>query len=403
VKIDTDLLIIGAGPFGLSMAADAVHRSLNHRLIGKPMEFWKSNMPKGMYLRSSYDWHLDPAAIHTIESFLKNQGLTAADVEPLSLEFYLRYAHWFQQQKGIEPLPLYVRRLEYSARTARFHALSEDDSSIIAKNVVIAVGFKYFKHLPAELARVVPKGRLSHTSDLVDFKPLCAKRCLIIGGRQSAFEWASLIHEAGAAAVHVCHRHDSPAFKVSDWSWVGSLVMKTAEDTAWFRKLPAAKQEEIYRRLWAEGRLKVEPWLEQRIATDGVKLWPRTQLVRCIEQPDGALAATLDNGETLIVDQVIAATGFKVDIARVPFLAAGNLLERLATGNGFPQLDEHFQTNVPGLFMTSMPAVQDFGPFWGFTIAAPVSAQIIGRRLSAQRDVHRGSARAAADAGDWVS
>jgi FAD-dependent urate hydroxylase len=389
VKIDTDLLIIGAGPFGLSMAAYASHWRLNYRSIGKPMEFWKSNVPKGMYLRSGCDWHLDPVGTDSIGSFLKTLGRTAAEVEPLSVEFYLRYALWFQQRKAIEPIPLYVRRLDYAAQTARFHALIEDDSIITAKNVVIATGFKYFKHLPAELAQCIPSGRLSHTCDLVDFEPLRGKRCLIIGGRQSAFEWAALIREAGAAAIHVCHRHESPVFKTSDWSWVGPLVDRTTEDAAWFRKLPAARQEEIHRRLWAQGRLKVEPWLQPRILDDAVKLWPQSHVVTCVERPDGALAATLDNGETLMVDQVIAATGYKVDIARVPFLAAGNLLEQLTTRNGFPELDEQFQTNVPGLFMTSMPAMQDFGPFWGFTIAAPASAQIIGRLLVARHEVNR--------------
>jgi cation diffusion facilitator CzcD-associated flavoprotein CzcO len=381
VKLDTDLLIIGAGPFGLSMAAYAAHRQLDYRLIGKPMEFWKSNMPAGMYLRSACDWHLDPLGIDTIESFLKTQSLAVAEVEPLSLEFYLGYVRWFAQRKGLEPLPLTLRKLDYSAQAATFEAVTNDERVITAKNVVIAVGFKYFKHLPAELAQRVPPGRLSHTCDLVDFAPLCGRHCLVVGGRQSAFEWAALIHEAGAAAVHVSHRHDSPQFKPSDWSWVGPLVDRTAEDATWFRKLSAAGQEKIRQRLWAEGRLKVEPWLEARIRNNAVTLWPRTQLVSCIERSDGALAAVLDNGETFIVDEVVAATGYKVQIERVPFLAAGNVLQQLTARNGFPELDDHFQTNIPGLHMTSMPAVQDFGPFWAFTIAAPVSAQIIGRRL----------------------
>jgi hypothetical protein len=94
------------------------------------------------------------------------------------------------------------------------------------------------------------------------------------------------------------------------------------------------------------------------------------------------LAVKLGNGEAIVVDQVIAATGYKVNMARVPFLAAGSLLEKLTTRNGFPVLDENFESNVPGLFFTSIAAVQDFGPFWGFTIATRASAQIIGRALS---------------------
>jgi thioredoxin reductase len=338
-----------------------------------------------MHLRSACDWHLDPIGKDTIERFLKTQGLTTAQVEPLSLEFYLRYAQWFQEQKEIEPLAVHIRRLDYSAQAARFQATTEHGHIINARQVVVAVGFKYFKHMPAEVVQHVPAERISHTCDLVDFAGLRGKRCLILGGRQSAFEWAALIHEAGAAAVHVCHRHDSPAFKTADWSWTSSLVELIAKDPGWFRKLSAARREEVDYRLWAEGRLKVEPWLEPRVRKETIKLWPRSQIAGCVQEPDGELAVKLDNGETLIVDQVMAATGYKVNIARVPFLSAGNLLGELITRNGFPTLDEHFQTNIPGLFITSMAAVQDFGPFWAFTIAARASAQIVGRALLAQK------------------
>jgi len=72
----------------------------------------------------------------------------------------------------------------------------------------------------------------------------------------------------------------------------------------------------------------------------------------------------LSNGETVLVDQIILATGYKVNIARLPFLATGNILDALAIRNGFPELDDHFESSVPGLFITSMPATQDFGPFF---------------------------------------
>ena len=35
------LLIVGAGPFGLAMAAYARGRGWEHAILGEPMEFWK--------------------------------------------------------------------------------------------------------------------------------------------------------------------------------------------------------------------------------------------------------------------------------------------------------------------------------------------------------------------------
>ena len=98
---EIDLLIIGAGPFGLAVAAQASQLGIEHIIAGKPMEFWQKSMPAGMYLRSACDWHLDPANVHTIEKFLGERGQTVRNVEPLSLEFYLSYAEWFQKQKQI--------------------------------------------------------------------------------------------------------------------------------------------------------------------------------------------------------------------------------------------------------------------------------------------------------------
>ncbi len=115
----TDLLIIGAGPFGLSMAAHARHLGVDHVIVGEPMQFWRSQMPSGMYLRSACDWHLDPEGEDTVEAFLRTQDLRPSDLEPLSRERYLEYAHWFQARKQIEPWPVLVERLPSASGPTR--------------------------------------------------------------------------------------------------------------------------------------------------------------------------------------------------------------------------------------------------------------------------------------------
>src|SRR5262249_19641992 len=143
-------------------------------------------------------------------------------------------------------------------------------------------------------------------------------------------------------------------------------------------------KDDISYRMWSEGRLKIEPWLESRLRSERVKVWPHTEIVSCVPNEGGKLEVMLTNEETITVDKLVLATGYKVDIARLPILAGGNLLEQIDTRNGFPVLDDHFETSVPGLFITSMPATQDFGPFFGFTNSVRTSARLIIAKLCSE-------------------
>jgi thioredoxin reductase len=298
---------------------------------------------------------------------------------------YLDYAAWFQGRQGIAPLPLYVQRLEHEGRGAgRLRATLEDGHSVGAEAVVLAMGCGAFAHVPPELAELMaalPGGRVAHTRDLVDFAPLTGAHCLIVGGRQSAFEWAALVREQGAAAVHVVHRHATPAFAPADWSWVSPLMEQLAADPGRYRRLLAAERDALEQRLWAEGRLKLEPWLAPRLAHETIHLWPHARITGCARQATGELAVRLDSGQRLAANRVILATGYKVNMARLPLLAESALARSLATRSGAPVLDESFQTSIPGLFATGMMATGDFGSFLAFTVAARAAATVIGRAV----------------------
>ena len=375
------LLIIGAGPFGLAMSAHARRAGVEHVVVGKSMEFWKTHMPKHMYLRSACDWHYDPFDEDTIERYLQTKNLKSNEVEPLALDFYLGYCDWFQQKRAIESLQARVDALNLTQDgSTYFEAVLEDGKTMTAQNVVVAVGFRYFMNVPEPYRALFPAGRFAHTCDFVDLTALKNKRVLIIGGRQSAFEWAALISEQGADTLYLSYRHPTPVFEKSDWSWVNPLLDIIAIDPGWFRRLKPEKKESLVQRFWAEGRLKLEPWLGKRISRDTIKLLPQSQVTACKEQPSGELEVTV-NGVTCIVDQIILATGYKVNVSQIPFLANGNILNQLDSKNGFPVLDDHLQSNVAGLFFTSMCATQDFGPFFAFTAAVRTSAKLIGAAL----------------------
>ena len=127
----------------------------------------------------------------------------------------------------------------------------------------------------------------------MSFDAFQGKRCLIVGGRQSAFEWAALLHEHGAAAVRVSHRHETPGFRPSDWSWVGPLVEAMVDDPGWFRHLSVQEKQALNQRFWAEGRLKLEPWLKPRIEHDTVQIWPTLQPVACPRHESSAHSSNI--------------------------------------------------------------------------------------------------------------
>jgi len=374
----TPLLVIGAGPFGLSLAAHLKHKNVEHIHLGQSMDYWKNHMPAKMYLRSACDWHLDADNEDTILKYLAAQNLTPADVEPLSLEFYLGYVNWFQSQKGLAPRPATVTRLSRAGDS--FLAVLDNGSAIEAQKVVLGVGLRHFKNIPAEYKTLFPADRFHHTADLIDFSALKDKRVLIVGGRQSAFEWAALLHEEGAQEVQLTYRHDTPAFEPSDWTWVNPILQDMVDQPAWFRNLTQEEKDAVSKRMWREGRLKLEPWLVRRISKENIVLHPQTHVTAC-EQTPAALKITLSDNSALMIDHVILATGYKVDLAQIPMLTAGNFADQINTKNGFPVLDEGFQSSIPNLYFTGFPAAQDFGPFFGFTAAVRTSALVIGKQF----------------------
>ena len=373
------LLIIGAGPYGLSAAAYAKHLGIDFALLGKPMEFWRNSMPKGMFLRSSATWHLDPVEVNTFERFLESKNLKPEQCFPIPLDLYVEYVDWFVEKSGIESIPSYVWKLE--RRSGRFEAYLDNGQTIVAENVVAAPGLNFFRNSPADLTSKLPTGRYTHTCVTVNFEPLRGLRCLIIGGRQSAFEWAALMAEAGVAEIHLAYRHDTPQFEPSDWAWVDPLMQLTLDIRGWFRKLPPVERDLIEQRFWAEGRLKVEPWLAPRIHKPQIKIWSKRRLESCKVSSQGSLIVRLTGGAQLEVDHVLLATGYHVNVQQVPYLSKTTVLPQLKVHGGFPVLDEDFQTSVPGLFLTGLAATRDFGPFYGFVRGCPSAAKIIGDRV----------------------
>jgi FAD-dependent urate hydroxylase len=381
MTITTSLLVIGAGPYGLSTAAFARQHGIDTVVLGRPMGFWREHMPAGMFLRSGPDWHLDAAEVHTLEAHLEQRSIAPEEVDPLPVGLFLDYAEWFRHAKGVEVREDLVAEL--SKPDGRFLARLDSGASVAADAVVAAPGISHFTVRP-DWAESVPPGRSTHTCDLVRFEDLAGARVLIVGGRQSAYEWAALLAEHGAERVDLVHRHDLPKFERVSWRFVDPHVEATMRVRGWWRNLSTTEQDAIGRRFWEVGRLTLEHWLAPRLTSGSIHRWPRTEVVQTeATGPGDELTVRLSNGEELLVDHLVFACGYRADLRRVPYLAG--VIDRVRLADGFPVLDEAFGASLPGLYLPGFTATRDFGPFFGFVKGTPAAAKLIVDDLLARR------------------
>src|ERR1700743_2475028 len=96
-----DVAIIGAGPYGLSLAAHLGADGVDYRIFGSPMHTWRTSMPEGMVLKSEGNASnlYDPAGVFTMARFCADRGLPYQDIGlPIPLSTFIEYGVAFQQR-----------------------------------------------------------------------------------------------------------------------------------------------------------------------------------------------------------------------------------------------------------------------------------------------------------------
>ena len=147
-----EVVIVGAGPYGLSMAAYLQDAGVEPYVIGQPMAFWKGHMPKGMLLRSG----IEASNIATPQQHLSLAAYERATGTkfraPIPIEDFIAYGEWFQTHVAPRLDTRSVRRV--SQNGSGFELTLEDGESVHARAVVLALGIGLFTHRPEQFAHI---------------------------------------------------------------------------------------------------------------------------------------------------------------------------------------------------------------------------------------------------------
>ena len=199
-----------------------------------------------------------------------------------------------------------------------FVATLDDGSTVAADTVLAAPGIRHFVNLPAWSAEV-PPARRGHTSEIVAFDRFAGARVVIIGGRQSAYEWAALLCDHGAEHVDVVHRHTVPDFAKVSWAFVDACIDSTLAQRGWWRRLrpSGSRRSRTPSGGWAGS--PSSPGSYPRMAPDAVTRHPGTE-VTGVAAGAGDVTLTLSNGTARVnvnggavaLGHPLGASGFRL-------------------------------------------------------------------------------------------
>jgi Pyridine nucleotide-disulphide oxidoreductase len=388
---DQAVIIIGAGPYGLSIAAHLAKAGIKTRVFGKCMETWATGMPVGMFLKSAAAATdiSDPDGLFTLKTFCALRGIPYDPLDMLlPVDLFTAYGLAFQQKFVPHLETQMVTRL---AEVQEGYEVTLDDGTVIrAAQVIVATGIRRFGKVPAALAGL-PDALLSHSSEASDLSHLRGKDVIVLGGGSSAADVAAALHRFGAKPTLVARRgilRFPPGGKRRGWydairspmtplgpgwhkvlAWKGALL---------FHKMPVKFRMEVVRRyLGPSPTLSVKQTIESHV------LLMLNAQVTSADVVDGRVRLWIrqDGVDSVVhADHVIAATGYNIALDRLGFLDDG-LLRSIACTNGYPKLSTSFESSREGLYFVGTPSAVSFGPVMRFVCGTQFCAQRLTKHL----------------------
>jgi thioredoxin reductase len=384
---DLDVAIIGAGPYGLSAGAHLQAKGLGVQIFGQPMDFWATQMPAGMLLRSprAASSIADPRGALTLEAYEAAHGLAPAVRVPL--ETFVNYGMWFRHQLG--PVLRLTHVTQVTRDESRFRLTLQNGETVTSRRVVVAAGIGAFARKPKIFAEL-PNELVSHCYEGVRVDRFAGRKVAVIGAGQSALECAALLNEAGASVELIAR---IPELRwISNYKWLHQMgpltrMLYSKHDVGPIGISRLVAYPEIVSRFPMPLKDKIRTravrsagsqWLRPRMSGIMVR---NSRYATAATEVHHQVKVRLDDDSSHTYDHVLLGTGYQVDISKYDFLS-NDMLAGIRQLDGYPALRPGFESSISGLHFIGAAAARTFGPLVYFVTGTEFASSRLAKYVS---------------------
>jgi thioredoxin reductase len=251
----------------------------------------------------------------------------------------------------------------------------------------------YFRYVPEPLARLRGE-KVSHAAEHHDLQKFRGQRVAVVGGGSSALDLSVLLSEA-QADVHLIARkptidfgkpwgRNSPRLRTQIRYPVSGIgpgwKQRILADLPWlYRYLP-----DSYRLRIAQTFLGPQGQWAMRDRANHISLHLGYAMQNASASGQG-IRLDLDSidgtSQSVEVDHVISATGYRPDVNRFPFLDPV-IRDRLRMIGKTPRLSRNYESSVPGLYFVGPISATTFGPVMRFVFGAGFASRKLAGHIA---------------------
>lgn len=366
----TEVLIIGAGYYGVSTACYLAEKKIPFVILGKPFALWYDHILDKTYLRSEIvetEMRV-PGNPYNLVTFLHDRYPDKAEKmleEDLPIDVFRAYLTFIEKNLPFDIQQIMVTHV--SETDKGFVSTLSDGTKIESNAVVLATGVGPHASLPQSLKHLSP---VLHAWEVGRYESLKHKRIMIVGSGQSAAEIIKHLEPHNKIVWVTRHKPTYYSDPIHVPNWLFKLMIHLSP---YLYFLKGALRKVVPRNMY---RPTITPRHEKVLNSKNIKTVHADVNAMGLKKKG---ATIVSKNHEVEVDLIISATGYTYTIENVGFLSKEI---RACAGKRKQLVNFNFESSVHNLFVVGGITEEAHGVAQRFLFGARHAGRRVARVLA---------------------